>query len=110
MNKTRRQSKRRKKKRTYFVEVEGKLSRYGAVETGLEESGPVLRQDVLAAVVLLADARHARVYVLAAVDVLDGRLAEEKVHVVANVVRADKVWFCTRAMNEGHQKSSTLIH
>ena len=78
---------------TDFVKVEGEFAGNGAVETGFEEGGPVLRQDVLAAVVLLADPSHARVHVLAAVDVLDGRFAEEKVHVVANVVRADKVRF-----------------
>ena len=79
---------------TDFVEVEGEFAGDGAVEASLEEGGPVLRQDVLAAVVLFADAGHARVHVLAAVDVLDGRLAEEKVHVVSDVVRADKVRFC----------------
>lgn len=82
------------KSRTDLVEVEWKLSGYGTVETGFEESGPVLRQDVFAAVVLLADACHPRVDVLAAVDVLDGRFTEEEIDVIANVVRADKVRFC----------------
>jgi len=47
-----------KEPRTDFVEVERELSGDGAVETGFEESCPVLRQDVLAAVVLFADAGH----------------------------------------------------
>lgn len=74
-----------------FVEVKRKLARDAAVEARLQVGGPVLVQDVLAAGVLLADARDPRVHCLAAVDVLDGRFAEEKVHVLADVERTDKV-------------------
>lgn len=88
-----------KDERTDLVEVERELAGDGAVEPGLEIRGPVLRQDVLAAVVLLADARHAGVHVLAAVDVLDRRLAEEKVHVVPDVVRPGKVRSCQSLNN-----------
>lgn len=38
---------------TYFVEVEGELAGDGTVEARLQERGPVLAQDVLAASVLL---------------------------------------------------------
>lgn len=48
---------------------------------------------VLAARVFLAHSRHAREYALAAVDVLDGGLAEEEEHVLADVVRAHEVRF-----------------
>ena len=86
--------------RTDFVEVEGKFARNGAVETGFEEGGPILREDVLAAVILLADAGHARVNVLAAVDVLDGRFAEEEVHIVSDVVRSHEVGFCSKSVSQ----------
>jgi 2-keto-4-pentenoate hydratase len=78
-------------KLTDLVEVEGKLAGDGAVEARLEVGRPVLAQDVLAASVFLADAADARENVLAAVDVLDGRLSEEKVHVLAHVKRTHKV-------------------
>ena len=90
--------------RTDLVEVEGEFAGYGAVETSFEESGPVLRQDVLAAVVLLADAGHPRVNVLAAVDVLHGRFAEEEVHVVPNVVRPHEIRFCNKQTNKQTNK------
>jgi len=49
---------------------------------------------VFAARVLLAHPSHAGKYALAAVDILDGGLAEEEEHVLADVVGAHKVWFC----------------
>lgn len=85
--------KNRKRARTDFVEVEREFSRDGTVETGFEEGGPVLREDILAAVIFLADAGHARIHVLAAVDVLDGRFTEEEVDVVADIVRSHEIRF-----------------
>jgi len=79
---------------TDFVEIEGKFAGNRAVEPSLEESGPVLRQDIFAAVVFFADACDARVHVLAAVDVLDGRFTEKEIDVVADVVRSDEIGFC----------------
>jgi len=78
---------------TNFIKVEGKLSGNGAVQTSFKECGPILRQDVLATIVLLANSSHTRVHVLAAVDVFDGRFSEEEVDVIANIIRSDKVGF-----------------
>lgn len=79
---------------TDFVEVERVFSWYGTVEPGLEVGGPVVAEYALAACVLLANSGHAGKYALAAVDVLDGGLAEEEKHVLADVVGAHKVRFC----------------
>ena len=77
-----------------LVEVERELARDAAVDARLQIRRPVLVEDVLAAGVLLADARHPRVHRLAAVDVLDRRLPEEEVHVFTDVERTDKVGLC----------------
>lgn len=66
-----------------------------------------MRQNVLAAIVFLADACHAGVHVLAAVDVLDGRFTEEEINVVSNVVRSHKVWlFGSREKTNKQKKHS----
>lgn len=80
------------KKLTYFIEVERELPRYAAVEPGLEVSGPVLAEYVLAARVALAHAGHARVHRLPAVDVLHRGLAEEEQHVFTHVEGTHEVW------------------
>lgn len=54
---------------------------------------------VFATCVLLAYSGDAGKYALAAVDVLDGGLAEEEEHVLANIVGAHKVRFCTKKNN-----------
>jgi len=59
----------------------------------------------LATRVLLAHPGHAGKYALAAVDVLDGRLAEEEEYVLADVVGAHKVRFC-----EIEKNCLTFIH
>ena len=74
-----------------LVEVVGKLPGNGAVEPRLEIGGPVLGQHILAPGVPFADAGNARVHGLPAVHVLHGDLAEEEVHIVADLVGADKV-------------------
>ena len=60
----------------------------GAVQSRLEERRPLVGELVRAAGVALADARHAAEHGLAAVHVLDGRLAEEEVDVVVVLHRA----------------------
>lgn len=77
--------------RTDLVEVEWEFSGYRTVEAGFEESGPILRQNVLATIILLADAGHARVNVLAAVDVLNSRFSEEEVDIIPDVVRTHEI-------------------
>ena len=57
----------------------------------LEVGDPVLLEDVLAPGVSLANAGNARVHALPAVHVLHRNLAEEEVHVVADLVGAHKV-------------------
>lgn len=68
-----------------LVEVERKLARDAAVDASLQIGGPVLVEDVLATGVFLADPRDTRVDGLSAVDVLDGSLPEEEVHVLTDV-------------------------
>lgn len=53
----------------------------------------------LATRVLLANPGHAGKYALAAVNVLDGGLAEEEEYVLADVVGAHKVRFCETDTN-----------
>lgn len=79
---------------TDFVEVKRIFSWYGTVEPGLQVRGPVVAKYALATRVLLAHPGHAGKYALAAVDVLDGCLAEEEEYVLTDVVGAHKVWFC----------------
>lgn len=76
-----------------LVEVEGKLARDAAVETRLQVRRKVLHENGLAANVLLADARHPGIHCLAAVDVLDGRFAEEEVDVRPHVETAHEIRF-----------------
>lgn len=76
---------------TYLVEVEGELSRDAAVESCLEVSSPVLREDVLPASVPLADPSNPRVDTLAAVDVLHGCLTKEEENVLLDVKGSNKV-------------------
>lgn len=78
---------------TNLVEVERIFSGYGTVEPSLQVRGPIVVEYVFATRVFLAYSRHAGKYALAAVDVLDGSLAEEEEHILANVVRAHKVRF-----------------
>ena len=66
------------------------MTRQGAVEPGLHERGPRVFEDDLTSGVVLADARHAGIDDLAAVHVLDGHLAEEKVNVVIGFEGADE--------------------
>lgn len=80
-------------KLTNLVEIEREFSRYGTVESGFEVSGPILRQDVLAAGVLLADPRHPRIHALAAIDVFHGRFPEEEEDVFAYIEGADEIRF-----------------
>lgn len=77
----------------YLIEVEGKLAGYTTVHARLQIRGPVLADHVFAAAIVLADACHARIDRLAAIDVLDGVLAEKEIHKVADVEGADKVGF-----------------
>lgn len=74
-----------------LVEVERELAGDAAVETRLQIRRKVLHENCLPTNVLLADARHPGIHCLAAVDVLDGRFAEEEVHVLANVETAHEV-------------------
>lgn len=78
---------------TDFVEVERVFAGYGTVEPSFQVSGPVVVENVLASRVLFAHSGHSRKYAFAAVDVLDGGLAEEEEHVLADVVGAHKVRF-----------------
>nr|CAD7404928.1 unnamed protein product [Timema cristinae] len=88
---------------TYLVKVEGEFPRNGAVESGLEVSGPVLTEDVLATRVLLADPGHPRVHALPAVNVLHGGLPEEEEHVLSHVVCPHEVWLCEVLKNTARQ-------
>ena len=76
-----------------LVEKEGKLARNRAVESDLQIRGPVLMQDVFASRVSLTNPSHSGVDGAAAVHVLDGHFAKEEVHVLADVVAADKIGF-----------------
>lgn len=78
---------------TYLVEIKRKLSRNRAVESGFEISGPVLRKDILSSCVLFTNSRYSRINAFTTVDVFDGCFSEEEQDVIADIERADKVWF-----------------
>ncbi len=69
-------------RRLNLVKVEWHFTRHGAVEPRLEKRRPTPLELVAPAFVVLADARHATEDAFPAVDVLDGRLAEEEVDVI----------------------------
>ena len=77
---------------TDLIKVEGKFSGNRAVEASLDEGRPLMPELVRTASVLRADACNSREDSLAAVDVLDGCLSEEEVHVFVLVHRVDEVW------------------
>lgn len=78
---------------TDFVEVKRIFSRYGTVKSSLQVRGPVVVEYIFATSVFLAHPGHAGKYALATVDILDGGLAEEEEHVLADVIGAHEVWF-----------------
>lgn len=90
---------------TDLVEVERVFAGYGTVEPSFQVRGPIVVENVLAAGVLFAHPGHAGKYAFAAVDVLDGGLAEEEEHVLADVVGAHEVRFCGRG---GKKKRKTI--
>lgn len=71
-----------------LIVVKGVIARHGAIESGLEERGPVVQA---AACVVLADSGNPGVDGLAAVDGLDGRLPKDKVHEVVGFKDSNKV-------------------
>lgn len=108
---------------TDLVEIKRKLAGQRAVESRLQERRPPVGPAVRSALVLFAHAAHSRVnrllfrkwgkkegkkmrrcllcslkskQYLAAVEVLDGRLAKEKIDVIAESERADEIGSCKR--------------
>lgn len=78
---------------TYFVEIERKLARDRTIQPGLQVSRPILRQNILATGVPFANSRHTGIHTFAAIYVFHCRLAEEKEHVTADIVRSHEIWF-----------------
>lgn len=77
---------------TNFVEVEWEFAGDGAVEARLQVRRPILRQNILSAGIVFTNPGYAGVDAFPAVDVLDGGLAEEEKHILADIVRSDEIW------------------
>lgn len=78
---------------TYFVEVEWKFAGYRAIQSCLQISRPILRENIFPACVPFANSRHAGVHTFPAIYVFHGRLAEKEEHVAADVVRSHEIRF-----------------
>lgn len=74
-----------------FVVVERKFAWKGTIQSCLAERGPYLSHHYLSTPIVLAHSCYPRIDFLAAIYILDGRFAKQKIHVVLGFETADEL-------------------